>query len=50
MKAIKKRCIIGEISDVARDKVKEVLGENPGKYLRIVIRGVGWGAPLGIGS
>jgi len=26
-----------EITDVARDKIKEVLSENSGKYLRIVI-------------
>ena len=30
-----------EITDVARDKLKEVLSENPGKYLRIVMEGVG---------
>jgi len=26
-----------EITDVARDKIKEVLSEYPGKYLRIAI-------------
>jgi Fe-S cluster assembly iron-binding protein IscA len=30
-----------EITDVARDKLKEVLNKNPGKYLRIVMDGVG---------
>jgi hypothetical protein len=25
-----------EITDVAKDKLKEVLNENPGKYLRII--------------
>jgi Fe-S cluster assembly iron-binding protein IscA len=30
-----------EITDVAKDKLKEVLNENPGKYLRIVMEGVG---------
>jgi len=30
-----------EITDVAKDKIKEVLNENPGKYLRIVMEGVG---------
>ena len=33
-----------EITDVARDKIKEVLSENSGKYLRIVIE-AGWGGP-----
>ena len=33
-----------EITDVARDKIKEVLSENSGKYLRIAIE-VGWGGP-----
>ena len=33
-----------EITDAARDKIKEVLGENEGKYLRITI-GAGWGGP-----
>ncbi len=31
-----------EITDVARDKIKEVLSENSGKYLRIAIE-AGWG-------
>jgi Fe-S cluster assembly iron-binding protein IscA len=30
-----------EITDIARDKIKEVLNKNPGKYLRIVIEGYG---------
>ena len=30
-----------EITDVAKDKLKEVLNENIGKYLRIVVQGVG---------
>ena len=34
-----------EITDVARDKLKEVLNKNPGKYLRIVMEGIGWGGP-----
>ena len=33
-----------EITDVARDKIKEVLSENAGKYLRIAIE-AGWGGP-----
>ena len=30
-----------EITDVAKDKIKEVLNGNPGKYLRIVLQGIG---------
>jgi Fe-S cluster assembly iron-binding protein IscA len=30
-----------EITDVAKDKLKEVLNENPSKYLRIVMEGIG---------
>ncbi len=30
-----------EITDVAKDKIKEVLNEYPGKYLRIVLEGIG---------
>ena len=30
-----------EITDVARDKIKEALGENAGKYLRIYVQGSG---------
>ena len=33
-----------EITDVARDKIKEVLSENTGEYLRIVIE-AGWSGP-----
>ena len=33
-----------EITDAARDKIKEVLSENAGKYLRITIE-AGWGGP-----
>ncbi len=33
-----------EITDVARDKIKEVLSEYSGKYLRIAIE-AGWGGP-----
>jgi Fe-S cluster assembly iron-binding protein IscA len=29
------------ISDVAKDKIKELLNKNPGKYLRIVVEGFG---------
>ena len=30
-----------EITDVAKDKLREVLDGNPGKYLRVIIAGVG---------
>lgn len=30
-----------EITDIARDKIKEVLAENPGKYVRIIVSGLG---------
>lgn len=30
-----------EITDIARDKIKEVLNENPGKYLRVITEGNG---------
>lgn len=33
------------ITDLAKDKINEVLKENPGKHLRIVIQGMGWGGP-----
>ena len=33
-----------EITDVARDKIKEALSEHSGKYLRIAIE-AGWGGP-----
>ena len=37
-----------EITDVARDKIKEVLSENPGKYLRIAMEAGCCGARLGL--
>jgi len=30
-----------EITDAAKDKIKEVLNKYPGKYLRIVMEGIG---------
>jgi hypothetical protein len=30
-----------EITDVARGKIKEVLDNTPGKYLRVMIQGFG---------
>ena len=30
-----------EITDAAKDKIQNVLNENDGKYLRIVVQGVG---------
>lgn len=30
-----------EITDTARNKIEEVLKDNPGKYLRIVMQGFG---------
>jgi Fe-S cluster assembly iron-binding protein IscA len=33
--------MIIQITDIAKDKLKEVLDENPGKYIRIVIEGIG---------
>jgi len=30
-----------DITDAARDKIKEVLNKNPGKYLRILREGFG---------
>jgi Fe-S cluster assembly iron-binding protein IscA len=30
-----------EITDTARDKIKEILQQNEGKYLRILLQGVG---------
>lgn len=29
------------ITDAARDKLKEVLNQNPGKFLRVVVQGAG---------
>ena len=34
-----------EITDEAKDKLQEILNDNLGKHLRIVIAGVGWGGP-----
>ena len=33
--------MIVEITDTAKDMIKKVLDENVGKYLRIIIAGVG---------
>lgn len=33
-----------QITDAARDKIKEILGENAGKCLRITVE-AGWGGP-----
>ena len=30
-----------EITDIARDKLKEILGQNEGKYLRLYVQGLG---------
>ena len=30
-----------EITDIARDKLKEVLGQNPGKHVRLIVQGFG---------
>ena len=30
-----------EITDVAKEKIKEVLNNNPGRYLRVFIQGHG---------
>jgi Fe-S cluster assembly iron-binding protein IscA len=30
-----------QITDIARDKIQEVLDQNDGKYLRIYIQGIG---------
>jgi Fe-S cluster assembly iron-binding protein IscA len=29
------------ITDAARDKIKEILKENPGKHLRVMVQGFG---------
>jgi Fe-S cluster assembly iron-binding protein IscA len=34
-----------EISDTDRDKIKEILKNNPGKYLRILVEGTGCAGP-----
>ena len=33
------------ITDLAKEKIKEVLQANPGKYLRVIVAGFGWGGP-----
>ena len=33
------------ITDSARDKIKEILSANPGKYLRVMYKGMGWNGP-----
>ncbi len=30
-----------EITDIARDKIKEILNNNPGKSLRVIMQGYG---------
>mgnify|MGYP001407076536 CR=1 FL=1 len=30
-----------QITDMAKDKIKEALDKNPGKYLRLMIQGFG---------
>ena len=40
----KDKNILLEITDAARDKIKEVLSANTGKHLRITIE-AGWGGP-----
>ncbi len=38
-----------EITDAAKSEIKEILGKNPGKYLRLVVEGDGCAGPyLGI--
>lgn len=34
-----------EISDETREKIKEILNKNPGKYLRITFEGTGCAGP-----
>jgi Fe-S cluster assembly iron-binding protein IscA len=34
-----------EMADVTRDKIKEILAKNPGKYLRLVVEGDGCAGP-----
>ena len=34
-----------KMTDVAKDQVKKVLSDNPGKVLHIVVAGFGWGGP-----
>jgi Fe-S cluster assembly iron-binding protein IscA len=30
-----------QITDTAKEKIKEILGQNPGKYLRVEMQGYG---------
>ena len=34
-----------KITDIASDKLKDVMEKNKGKYLRVVFEGFGWGGP-----
>jgi Fe-S cluster assembly iron-binding protein IscA len=34
-----------ELTNLAREKLRELLKENPGKFARIIIDGFGWGGP-----
>ena len=34
-----------QITETARVKIKEVLEQNTGKYLRLFVQGIGWGGP-----
>jgi Fe-S cluster assembly iron-binding protein IscA len=34
-----------QITDTARDKLREILDQNSGKLLRIFVQGAGWGGP-----
>jgi Fe-S cluster assembly iron-binding protein IscA len=36
-----KRCEMVNITDTARDKLRELLDKNPGKYLRVAFQGFG---------
>lgn len=33
------------MTDKARDKFKELLADHPGKHLRVIFEGFGWGGP-----
>lgn len=35
------RCIMIKITDTAKEKLDVFLAENPGKYLRVIIKGIG---------
>ena len=34
-----------QITDTAKERIQEILGNNSGKYLRLFIQGMGWGGP-----